>query len=70
MEAPYGLIHLVLQVVSLTTTTSCTHTDCGNQYAVVFQDCISEAFPIANLSAVTITQLLIEDIFCSRRAPL
>ena len=47
-------------------------TESGNQYAVVFLDYLTkwaEAFPVANQSAVTIAQLLVEEIFCRHGAP-
>ena len=49
-------------------------TESGNQYAIVFLDYLTkwaEVFPVANQlqSAVTIAQLLVEDIFCRHGAP-
>ena len=47
-------------------------TESGNQYAIVFLDYLTkwaEVFPVANQSAVTIAQLLVEEIFCRHGAP-
>ena len=47
-------------------------TESGNHYVVVFLDYLTkwaEAFPVANQSAVTIVQLLVEEIFCRHGAP-
>ena len=47
-------------------------TESGNQYAIVFLDYLTkwaEVFPVANQSAITIAQLLVEEIFCRHGAP-
>ena len=47
-------------------------TESGNQYAIVFLDYLTkwaEVFPVANQSAITISQLLVEEIFCRHGAP-
>ena len=47
-------------------------TQSGNQYKVVFMDYLTEwveAFAVANQTATTIAQLLVEEVFCRHRAP-
>ena len=47
-------------------------TESGNQYVVVFMDYLTkwvEAFAVANQSAKTIAELLVEQIFCRHGAP-
>ena len=47
-------------------------TESGNRYVVVFLDYLTkwvEAFAVSNQSAVTIAQLLVEEVFCRHGAP-